>query len=213
MSSIWLKLANTFNILFFLGLVKNAGRDLIVKRMKRARYDAFFWHSTIISVTFSTMANLGEKKFMNLKLFNSFRRTNVAKRWAMALWHPRLGRFLVSPAPSSSHCLAHLGLFERLTNKAKRYILLTWVEIWKRYYNSLASDKLRRFRLTFSSALRKKPVFNNLRIFFTRVLIFISFSCLVIVFVKFQLWLFSCWLFFCSELIFLGLAQFFLLGI
>ena len=32
-----LKLANTFNILFFLGLVKNAGRDLILKRMKRAR--------------------------------------------------------------------------------------------------------------------------------------------------------------------------------
>ena len=145
---------------------------------------------------------------MNSKLFNSFRHTNVAKRWAMALWHPRLGRFLVSSAPSSSHCLAHLGLFERLSNKAKRYILLTWVEIWKRYYNSLASDKLRRFRLTFSSALRKKTCFkqsaNNLKQ---------SFSCLVIVFVKFQLWLFSCWLFFCSELIFLGLAQFSLLGI
>ena len=151
---------------------------------------------------------------MNSKLFNSFRHTNVAKRWAMALWHPRLGRFLVSSAPSSSHCLAHLGLFERLSNKAKRYILLTWVEIWKRYYNSLASDKLRRFRLTFSSALRKKTCFKQSADFFlTRVLIFISFSCLVIVFVKFQLWLFSCWLFFCSELIFLGLAQFSLLGI
>ena len=41
---------------------------------------------------------------------------------------------------------------------------------------------------------------------------FIFFSCLVIAFVKFQLWLFSCWLFFCSELIFLGLGQFSLLG-
>ena len=180
--------------------------------MKRARYNAFFGVLPLFQ-SLSALWLTWRKKFMNSKLFSSFRRTNVAKRWAMALWHPRLGRFLVSPAPSSSHCLAHLGLFECLTNKAKRYIPLTWVEIWKRYYNSLASDKLRRFRLTFSSALRKKPVLNNLRIFLTRVLIFISFSCLVIVFVKFQLWLFSCWLFFCSELIFLGLAQFFLLDI
>ena len=165
MSSNWLKLANTFNILFFLGLVKNAGRDLIVKRMKRARYDAFFGILPLFQ-SLSALSLTWGKKFMNSKLFNSFRRTNVAKRWAVALWHHRLGRFLVSSAPSSSHCLAHLGLFERLTNKAKRYILLTWVEIWKRYYNSLASDKLRRFRLPFSSALRKKTCFKQSADFF-----------------------------------------------
>ena len=123
--------------------------------MKRARYDAFFGILPLFQ-SLSALWLTWRKKFMNSKLFNSFRRTNVAKRWAMALWHPRLGRFLVSSAPSSSHCLAHLGLFERLTNKAKRYLLLTWVEIWKRYYNSLASDKLGRFRLTFSSAVTKK---------------------------------------------------------